>query len=206
MADDNRSINEFMNVRLVQDHVTAATAYVAQRSGTLFQEGTDGALRSMRLPFDSPLEGLFWVWWSACIWVDRSVDDLFGLAAQETVVLPNGSRYRLDFLIEPRNPAVESMSGWMPIAVELDGHAFHERTPAQVALRDRRDRELQSANWKVFHFSFAEFTAAPVDCLAEVIVFARNQHNRVTMNDYARRRAEATAHNQKVAPAGDSGV
>jgi very-short-patch-repair endonuclease len=60
-----------------------------------------------------------------------------------------GQKYCVDFVVTPRT----ERKGWIPIAVELDGHAFHERTPAQVSHRDSRDRALQRAGWKVFHLT-----------------------------------------------------
>ena len=58
------------------------------------------------------------------------------------------------------------------IAVELDGHDFHEKTKAQVAYRNRRDRDLQSAGWTIFHFSGSELFREPCNCVREVMDFA----------------------------------
>lgn len=54
------------------------------------------------------------------------------------------------------------------IAVECDGHNFHERTPEQ-ALRDRkRDRELTLAGWKPLRFTGREIMRAPLHCFMDV--------------------------------------
>ncbi len=65
------------------------------------------------------------------------------------------------------------------IAVEIDGHDFHERTKGQVEDRNRRDRDLQAAGWKVFHFSGAEVYRSPEKCVREVMEYAAGQFHRV---------------------------
>lgn len=147
------------------------------------------------------------MWWGAATVIDRTADDWFVLRAQAEVTLPQGSQYRVDFLVEPVDQTVAASPDWTPLAVELDGHDFHERTREQVALRDRRDRDLQAAGWKVFHFSFAEFTKRPMDCVAEVLVYARKQHNRIGLRDYVRRHgADSLAPNKVSEPSSDAGV
>jgi very-short-patch-repair endonuclease len=68
-----------------------------------------------------------------------------------------GNRYRLDFMLE---------SG--KIAIELDGHDFHERTKEQVEHRNKRDRDLQSDGWLVLHYSGSKFLSEPMNCILEV--------------------------------------
>lgn len=48
-------------------------------------------------------------------------------------------KYRLDFLFG-FNPSYPWM--WLGVAVEIDGHRWHERTHEQAAAQRRRDREL----------------------------------------------------------------
>lgn len=47
--------------------------------------------------------------------------------------------YRLDFLVVPDFPWPMRWKGY---AIEIDGHAWHERTHAEAAQQRRRDREL----------------------------------------------------------------
>lgn len=61
------------------------------------------------------------------------------------------------------------------VAVELDGHEFHERTKAQVASRNTRDADLQMAGWTVFHFSGSEVVRDPLTCAQRVFDFAGGQ-------------------------------
>lgn len=66
---------------------------------------------------------------------------------------------RLDFAI---------LSATAKVAVELDGHDFHERTKEQ-AIRDKsRDRELQMLGWKAVRFTGAEVWRDPERCCFEI--------------------------------------
>lgn len=68
-------------------------------------------------------------------------------------------RYRLDF-------AVVSRVG--QIAIETDGHDFHERTKEQARRDKSRDRELQRLGWRVLRFTGSEVYADPNACAEEV--------------------------------------
>ena len=54
------------------------------------------------------------------------------------------------------------------IAVEVDGHDFHERTREQVVARNQRDRDLQADGWTVLHFSGSEIHRQPEECVRQV--------------------------------------
>lgn len=67
--------------------------------------------------------------------------------------------YRIDFVFRSLERAV---------AVECDGHDFHERTKAQ-ARRDRsRDRRLQELGFKVFRFTGSEIYHDPMACAVQI--------------------------------------
>lgn len=69
-------------------------------------------------------------------------------------------RFRFDFAVLGRDKK---------IAVEIDGHAFHERTQEQ-AFRDKsRDRILQAEGWLVFRFTGSEAHRDPDRCVKEVL-------------------------------------
>lgn len=70
-----------------------------------------------------------------------------------------GNTYRLDFAFVGTSYMV---------AVELDGHEWHERTPEQVERRNRRDADLQAAGWTVLHFSGRQILRDPVEVIIEV--------------------------------------
>jgi len=170
MAYEGQPASAFIDTELVQQHLREASVQVAELARIRFVSTYNGMLRSMSsIQFDSPLEMIFWIWWHALTEHAPHADRL-DLNSQRDVVV-EGKTYRVDFSVDP----VESIPGWQPIAVELDGHAFHERTRDQVALRDSRDRALQIAGWRVFHFSFTEFTTNPMMSIADVFVVARDQ-------------------------------
>lgn len=55
------------------------------------------------------------------------------------------------------------------LAVECDGHAFHEKT-AEQAMRDKgRDRDLLNDGYPVMRFTGAEIFAAPLKCAYQVV-------------------------------------
>jgi very-short-patch-repair endonuclease len=72
--------------------------------------------------------------------------------------------YKVDFAIETRFKGKE-----FKIAIECDGHDFHEKTKAQ-ALRDKqRDRYLIKEGYTVMHFTGSEIYANPYKCVCEVL-------------------------------------
>jgi very-short-patch-repair endonuclease len=180
MGYEGKSGKDFIDVDLVREHLDRATQFITERCGVIFRSDVEGSLRYLHRPyFDSPLEVSFYVWWEALLRTSNRLGDYLSLESQAEVTV-NGQLFRVDFLVEPTEREILARPEWRPIAVELDGHAFHERTPEQVATRDRRDRALQSAGWHVFHYSFREFTTDPVKAISEVMVCARDQRDRVS--------------------------
>jgi REase_MTES_1575 len=65
--------------------------------------------------------------------------------------------YRIDIGIEYREPIKgSSASTSVHLAVECDGHDFHEKTKEQAEHDKKRDRDLQSMGWSVARFTGAE--------------------------------------------------
>lgn len=109
--------------------------------------------------YESPIEALFHAWWNA-VRAKETCGDV-GLRPQCTIEAA-GRKYRLDFVVEwEYREHVHPGFAHPMIAVELDGHDFHERTKEQVAQRNERDRDLQSAGWKVYHVSGSELYREP---------------------------------------------
>lgn len=162
---------------IIQDHLRAATTYVAERRANAFNNFARAmVINSARVQavVQSPLETLFLLWWSAVTEAQPQYAE-YGLEPQAEVRVGE-KLYRVDFLVVPPEDFHGSkIALWQPIAVEVDGHGFHERTREQVQLRDSRDRALVAAGWRVFHFSFSEFTGAPAKCVEEVLAFAWEQ-------------------------------
>jgi hypothetical protein len=73
----------------------------------------------------------------------------------------------IDFVIQ-----VQDGSKWAFLAVECDGHDFHERTKQQ-AKRDRaRDRALQERGYSVFRFTGSEIWNDPCKCVDQILDWA----------------------------------
>lgn len=53
------------------------------------------------------------------------------------------------------------------LAIELDGHDFHERTKEQAQRDKSRDRILQELGWKAIRFTGSEVYADPIACVRE---------------------------------------
>ncbi len=70
--------------------------------------------------------------------------------------------YRLDF-------AVFNDKTNRKIAVEVDGHDFHERTKEQASKDRARDRELQRRGWQVFRFTGSDVYRSAHKCASEVV-------------------------------------
>jgi very-short-patch-repair endonuclease len=69
------------------------------------------------------------------------------------------------------------------IAVELDGHAFHERTRDQVARRNTRDLALAADGWLVIHLSWDQVNLDPIEsarAVREAIIDAIVRANPIT--------------------------
>lgn len=77
--------------------------------------------------------------------------------------MPAGS-YRVDFLVSSRFGAET-----IRIAVECDGHDYHEKTKAQASRDKRRDRYLQREGYYVFRFTGSDIFNDPKGCAREVI-------------------------------------
>lgn len=116
---------------------------------------------------ESPIEGLFLE--SFCAQAEEwgyHVGKSARLANSTILVAPQKwiDQRRVDFLITFAFHGVA-----IELAVECDGHAFHERTKAQAAHDRRRDRELQRAGFEVFRFTGSELHRDPARCGFEVL-------------------------------------
>ncbi len=87
-------------------------------------------------------------------------DDLVLAAYPQFQVGP----YRLDFLIAAALTTPEIHM----IAIECDGHDFHEKTKDQAARDKKRDRYLVAQGIRVLHFTGAEIHRDARKCVAEL--------------------------------------
>jgi very-short-patch-repair endonuclease len=86
-----------------------------------------------------------------------------------TIVVPQCQvgRYRVDFLVM-RKLNLAWRPGIKLIAVECDGHDFHERTKEQAARDRSRDRAIQALDIMVMRFTGAEIFGDVIRCADEV--------------------------------------
>jgi very-short-patch-repair endonuclease len=61
------------------------------------------------------------------------------------------------------------------LAVECDGHDFHERTKEQAARDRSRGRALQAAGYTVMRFTGSELYRDPIACVLEIVRWAVTQ-------------------------------
>jgi very-short-patch-repair endonuclease len=72
--------------------------------------------------------------------------------------------YRVDFLI--RCTAGQNK---FEIAVECDGHDYHERTKEQASLDKARDRSLQALGYRVYRFTGSDIHRDAKACANEIM-------------------------------------
>ncbi len=73
-------------------------------------------------------------------------------------------RYRVDFAIY----VVQSYGSITRLAIECDGHEFHEKTKEQAQRDKKRDRDLSIMGWKVIRFTGSEIFKDPQKCANEI--------------------------------------
>jgi hypothetical protein len=124
---------------------------------------------------ESPIEAVFATWWMALAdnVMHHRFQEPWTLHAQEEVAV-GGVAYRVDFEVAPVSEdhyePLRSFGYTRPrIAIELDGHDFHERTKEQVAHRNARDRALQQAGWRMLHYSGSELVRDPGAAVFQVL-------------------------------------
>ena len=161
------------NLDSVQQQIQAAGQYVYEK----FIRTSDGMLR--HFPVHSPIEATFYTWWGALLATHEINESEFSLGKQ-TQIECAGRQYRLDFSIVPdvTREGLSKQSGVpLPkIAVECDGHDYHERTREQVIERNERDRMLQANGWIVLHFSGSELHRDAYHCVLSVYGEANSRY------------------------------
>jgi len=128
---------------------------------------------------ESPIEAAFAAWFWAANSVDMNLSTL-SLLPQQTVQLSSGKTCRFDFAVTfTGDVAIEAEKRGVAqplIAIELDGHDFHERTKEQVAERNQRDRDAQADGWAILHFSGSELYRDPLACVRSVTALAESKY------------------------------
>ena len=169
---------EWINSDLLQRNITAAadaaTAYL--RRNCL----DEAANLVAEWPMASPIEAVFAVWWHS---LGRAEEWTVDLIPQREVDVA-GRRFRIDFAVMDRevdrawDAYREFGLDYPNIAIEMDGHDFHERTKEQVALRNERDRLLQTHGWMVLHYSGSEIARDPEKVVRSAYDIVSDAHYR----------------------------
>ncbi|MFC5353523.1 endonuclease domain-containing protein [Azospirillum himalayense] len=92
-----------------------------------------------------------------------------GMPDRQVVMAPQYpvGRYRVDIGI-----IVNGYDGdRLLIAIECDGHDFHEKTKEQASRDKRRDRAFQKIGWMVFRFTGSDIFRKGEECADEVATF-----------------------------------
>jgi very-short-patch-repair endonuclease len=72
-------------------------------------------------------------------------------------------QYVVDFVF-----MISDRGHYFNIAVECDGHYFHERTKEQAAQDRKRDRELQKDGFIVLRFTGSQIWVDPILCMGQL--------------------------------------
>lgn len=137
-----------VNDPFIDQHWAKALTYIDTHQPELPLDAAYADLKRLGEACESPIEAIFAGYWVAfTVGFNRKE---FALRPQWVAPELKRLGWRLDFSIELGGV------GPMKVAVELDGHEWHERTPEQVEARNDRDRHLQLSGWKVLHYSGRE--------------------------------------------------
>lgn len=169
MGTFTKPSEEFYRVPAVQEHIDLAAEFVGRDRRNNFHDemhyriaASDGFSEG-QLQFDSPLEVIFWLWWRAQTDCNPLLEMNFRIIRHQFIKAGEDT-FNVDFVVAKVVGEVVTPL----VIVELDGHTFHEKTLEQVTYRNRRDRALQQAGWRIFHFSWDEFTRSPAERIAEL--------------------------------------
>jgi very-short-patch-repair endonuclease len=107
----------------------------------------------------SPIEQIFLIQWKY-----QKVELQHGLALLPQAPVTTGrGAYAVDFLVSKINGQSAR------IAIELDGHAFHEKSSAQATKDKARERAILTSGIPVFRFSGSEIFNNPRKVVDEVV-------------------------------------
>lgn len=99
------------------------------------------------------------------------------ITPQQTFMGASGKVYRTDFFINAFVSGANGQDGILsvPVAVECDGHDFHEKTKEQAIRDKKRDRDFIAAGVPVLHFTGREIWRDPSRCVGEIGDFLVNE-------------------------------
>lgn len=119
----------------------------------------DLMVQSRARDFESPIEELMMFAMESLMWDS----ELYEWHQQV-----NAGDYRVDFLITYREPE-QKKAYPVSVAVECDGHDFHEKTKEQAQRDKKRDRDLLALGLHTIRFTGSEIWADPFKCVQEAM-------------------------------------
>jgi len=110
----------------------------------------------------SPIEQIFLMEWKA-----QRVDEKLSVRLEpQKIITTDAGTYVVDFRL-----VLPGQSSFLQVAVELDGHEFHEKEPEQVRHDKSRERAIVRSGVTVLRFSGSEVVRNARACVAEVADF-----------------------------------
>jgi very-short-patch-repair endonuclease len=145
--------------------VATRLARLKERLAQEFESGVKGTIAAHEIT--SPIEQIFLMEWRFA-----RVEERFRLQLrpQQTIRTDAGT-FALDYCIT----AIDNPTSRFSVAIELDGHEFHEKTAEQVRCDKRRERAILRAGVPnglvVFRFSGSEIYRDCSACIRELVEY-----------------------------------
>lgn len=120
---------------------------------------------SMGLPeyCESPIEQILWL---ALNYYSIFISENHLVFEEQAEVEANGNKYRVDFLYS--EDYMDNVSNPFYLAIECDGHDFHEKTKEQVERRNKRDMDLKMEGIDILHYSGSQIYKNPLKCAKKI--------------------------------------
>jgi very-short-patch-repair endonuclease len=158
-----------MSRELFYENVEMVRAHGDYMAGNLFDE--------LNVRCQSPIESKLLA--GLLPWVLCSEEHMaFSFMTNKFEIVPQleVGPYRLDFAVffngnreHSTATCIQDMLGTVRVAVECDGHDFHEKTKEQAARDKARDRYLTINGWHVLRFTGSEIHADATGCAFQVL-------------------------------------
>lgn len=126
-----------------------------QRVAATFEQGVKGDLN--RHTITSPIEQIFLMEWRFL-----AIDEKQGVTIKpQTELKSGGTAYRIDFVVTWPGQKQK-------LAIEIDGHDFHEKTRQQAARDRARERSIIREGYTIMRYTGSEVFSNPRKCVHEV--------------------------------------
>ena len=163
----------------IPENVQKVIDYAAQVSGRkaeeYFRDDMENLIHDNVI--DSPIEQLFWVALHAVSSAQGYAVNPGPVLNSTTTLMPGVyispqvkiDQFRIDFIVS--YVGYKGIDGPITVAVELDGHQFHDRDKVQRSYEKRRDRYLTRNGYRPMHYTGSDVVANPFGVAFEVLEF-----------------------------------